>query len=228
MERKHQEDNAFGEDRGTVVLMSLYLILVAFFIMLNSMAQLEDSRIKEAMGSVKAEFRNELAISKAGPTVLSYDGKAEVVETFHSDVGKLFQENLPIDHVDPVRRGDDLTFAVPVDDLFRPGAVAVRPRARALLDAMAASLNRQRPGYAAMVEMVLGSGLELPDVDEGGDVCEVRRATSLAHALRRRGVAASAIRTGLNPGDPGQISFLFRVRDEDQAHLTFASLQVAP
>ncbi|MBT3535451.1 MAG: hypothetical protein HN478_16345 [Rhodospirillaceae bacterium] len=224
MDQPYQATRPAREDHGTVVLMSLYLILVAFFIMLNSMAQLEESRIEEAMGSVKAEFRNELAIAKAGPTVAHFDGQAEVVSNFHGEIRQLFQANLPIDHVDPVRRGDVLSFRVPTDVLFRTDAVAARPRGRPFLDAMAASLKRTRPGYQAIVEMVLGTGVSLPDGGNGGGDFELHRATSLAHALRRRGVDAAFIRTGLIAGDPGQISFIFQVRDEAQSRLTFSNL----
>jgi len=206
--------------------MSLYLILVAFFIMLNSMAQLEESRIEDAMGSVKAEFRNELAIADAGPNVLSRDGLRSIVETYHDELRQVFQDNLPIDHVDPVQRGDILSFAVPTDDLFRPDEVAARPRGRAFLDAMAESLKRSRPGLRAEVEMVLGTGVALPSSDGEAAAFELHRATSLAHALRRRGVGAAAIRSGLAPGDPGQISFIFQVREIETARRTFSELVV--
>jgi hypothetical protein len=76
--------------------------------------------------------------------------------------------------------------------------------------------------------MVLGTGVALPADGQEDSAFELRRATSLAHALRRRGVAASAIRTGLVPGDPGQISFIFQIRDEVQSRLTFSGLVVTP
>lgn len=212
------------DEHGSVVLMSLYLILVAFFIMLNSMAQLEESRIEDAMGSVKAEFRNELTIVDGGPNVLSRDGLRSAVETYHEELRQLFEDNLPIDHVDPVQRGDILSFAVPTDDLFRPDEVAARPRGRSFLDAMATSLKRDRPGLRAEVEMVLGTGVALPSTDGEAAAFELHRATSLAHALRRRGVGAAAIRSGLAPGDPGQISFIFQVHETETGRRTFSEL----
>ncbi len=163
MELPRQADRAVREDRGTVLLMSLYLILVAFFVMLNSMAQLEESRIEEAMGSVKAEFRNELAIADASPSVSNIRGHAAAVAVFHREFRKVFEDTLPIDHVDPVQRGDILSFAVPADDLFRLDTIAARPRGRPFLDAMAVSLMRARTGYRAEVEMILGTGVVLPD-----------------------------------------------------------------
>jgi hypothetical protein len=227
---KSGSGSAPKDQHGTVVLMSLYLILVAFFVMLNSMAQLEESRMEDAMGSVKAEFRNELLIVDAGPTIPLDSGLSVAVATYHDEVRRVFEDNLPIDHVDPERRGDILSFAVPADDLFRPGEVAARPRGRTFLAAMADSLMRARPGLRAEVEMVLGTGVALPDNNTGGGdegaAFELHRATSLAHALRRRGVGAAAISTGLVPGDPGQVLFIFQVREEKHAARTFSELVV--
>ena len=139
---------------------------------------------------------------------------------------QFFEDSLPLDHVDPVRRGDMIRFAVPIDDLFRPDEVAPRPRGRSFLDRMAASLKRARPGLQAEVEMVLGTGMSLPTGDHAIGTFEMRRVSSLAHALRRRGVAATAMRTGLMPGDPGQIAFIFRVHDQARARVTFSELVV--
>lgn len=228
MDQPRQANRRSSKHNGFAVLMSLYLLLVAFFVMLNSMAQFEESRIAAAMGSVKAEFRNESATAASGREVPSQPGLTPAVESFHSEVRQFFEVSLPIDHVDPVLRGDILSLAVPTDDLFRQNEVAARPRGRSFLDAMATSLKRTRPGLRVEVEMVFGTGTSLPGGGDGGGdgvaAFELRRASGLAHALRRRGVAAAAIRTGLIPGDPGQISFIFRVRDEEQPRITFSDL----
>jgi hypothetical protein len=226
MEQPRQADRRTSGDSGNVVLMSLYLLLVAFFILLNSMAKFEDSRAEEAMGSVKSKFRNELAFADTGPAAPSQRGLAPAVDDFHGEVRQFFEESLPIDHVDPVQRGDIIRFAVPIDDLFRPDEVAPRPRGRPFLDRMAASLKQDRPGLQAEVEMLLGTGMNLPSGGETGGAFEMRRVSSLAHALRRRGVAAVAMRTALMPGDPGQISFIFRLYDQARARVTFSALAV--
>ena len=62
MDQPRQADRRSSEDHGNVVLMSLYLLLVAFFVLLNSMAQFEEFRVEEAMGSVKSEFRKLFSI----------------------------------------------------------------------------------------------------------------------------------------------------------------------
>lgn len=226
MDQPRQAHRRSSGANGNVVLISLYLLLLAFFILLNSMAKLEESRIEEAMGSVKAEFRPKLAIADAGPSVLNHNGLSPPVDNFHTEVKQFFEDSLPVDHIDPTQRGDIISFAIPIDDLFRPDQVVPRPRGRSFLDSMAGSLKRVRPGLRAEVEMVLGTGTSLPSGDENTGSFEMRRASSLAHALRRRGVAAAAMRTGLISGDPGQISFIFRMRDEARAGITFSNLVV--
>ncbi|MDA1098918.1 MAG: hypothetical protein O2967_08015 [Proteobacteria bacterium] len=226
MDQPRQADRHARRDNGNVVLMSLYLLLVAFFILLNSMAKFEESRIEQAMGSVKAEFRNKWAVADTGPSVPSQPGLAPAVDNFHGEVRQIFEETLPFDHVEPARYGNIIRFAVPIDDLFRSDEVAPRPRGQPFLDRLAASLKRARPGLQAEVEMVLGTGTALPGGDNAVGAFEMRRVSSLAHALRRRGVAATAMRTGLMPGDPGQIAFIFRIHDEARARVTFSELVV--
>ncbi len=226
MDQPRQADRRSSEDHGNVVLMSLYLLLVAFFVLLNSMAQFEEFRIEEAMGSVKSEFRNEWATADTGPSLPSQKGRAPAVDDFHGEVRQFFEELLPVDHVDLVRQGDIIRLAVPIDDLFRPDEVTPRPRGGPFLDRLAVSLKQKRPGLQAEVEMVLGTGITLPGGDNAVGAFELRRVSSLAHAMRRRGVAAPAVRTGLVPGDPGQISFIFRLHDETRARVTFSEMVV--
>ena len=226
MDQPRQADRSAREDNGNVVLMSLYLLLVAFFILLNSMAQFEETRMEQVIGSVKAEFRNELAVADDGASAPSQNNAAPVVAGFYRDLRQLFEDALPVDDVDPVQRGDVLSFAVPIDDLFRPDEIVPRPRGRHFMERLAASLKRARPGLRAQVEMVLGTGVTLPDRDKAIGAFELRRASSLAHVLRRHGVAAASIRTGLMPGDPGQITLNFELRDETRPRVTFSDVEV--
>lgn len=228
MDQPHQADRRAHRDNSNVVLMSLYLLLLAFFILLNSLAQLEETRIKKAISSVKAEFRSDPAVLETGPAVPISTDLTPVAEDFHSEVRKFVDNTLPIGHVESLRQGDLLSVLVPTDDLFRLDEVAPRPRGRAFLDALAASLNRDRPGLRVEVEMAIGTGITLPSGGQDRDVTygafEMRRASGLAHALRRRGVAAAALRIGLIAGDPGQISFIFQIQDEAQSRMTFSDL----
>ncbi|MDP6343322.1 MAG: hypothetical protein QF578_02795 [Alphaproteobacteria bacterium] len=221
MNQAAQVDRSPDAHRGTLILLSLYLLLLAFFVLLNSVARFEDTRARQAIGSVNAEFRALLPFTKTGRTSGTSDGIFRGADAFRRELRKLFEDALPLAVFEPAKGGEALRLEVAAEDLFRPGEVDLRPRSRPLIDKLAAILARDRPGLRVEAELVLGAGASLPSGRDIGTAFSLRRAGSLAHALRRRGVPAEGIRVGLLPGDRDNVSLSFQLRDLAQAKITF-------
>ena len=54
--RNRGEDKSSGSDVGLVMMLSLFLILLTFFILLNSIATMDEKRTRVAIGSLMGAF----------------------------------------------------------------------------------------------------------------------------------------------------------------------------
>lgn len=217
-------DNDRDRDPTIVVLLSLYLLLLAFFILLNSISNYEESRAEVAIGSLTATFRTDLQVRVDRMSSSTSTGYFRSAAAFRRDVRRLFEETLPLARFSPVQRGGVLRVSLPTDQLFHAGSTRFRLKARRLLDGIADSLNRQEPGLRFEAELLLRTGPQLPDGPTSGALLEIQRAGIFARALRRRGAPPTSILTGIRPGDPGIAEITFATRVEQRAKVSFETL----
>lgn len=211
-------------DPTVVVLLSLYLLLLAFFILLNSISNYEETRAEVAIGSLTATFRTDLPLQVDRMSASTSTGYFRAAAAFRRDVRQLFEETLPLARFAPVQRGGTFRVTLPADQLFHAGTTRFRVNGRRLLDGIADSLNRQEPGLRFEAELLLGAGPRLPDGATSGALLEVRRAGLFARDLRARGAPPTSILAGIRPGDPGIAMITFAARVERQAKISFESL----
>jgi len=216
-----EQGRAVGAGRpNTVVLLSLYLLLLAFFILLNSISHQATDRADLAMGSVAATFNADIAGKKEPNTNGTEAGFRKASDRLLNDVRKIFEQSIPVARILPKRADGTMQVSVPTTALFRPGDSNPRPRVMALFDELAEGVSRDVPGWRFEIDVMLGSGPVLPQGTDLARVLEIRRAGGIAQAFRRLGVDAAAIRTGVAPSDPGRTEIAFHVREIKSARLS--------
>lgn len=209
-----------GRQPNAVVFLSLYLLLLAFFILMNSISHRQADRADLAMGSVAATFNAKLDAETRPYTSGTEAGFRTASDHMLNDVRKLFEKAMPVARILPEQADGTMQIEMPTTAVFRPGDVNPRPRVMSLLDGIAEGLSQELPGWRFEIELMLGSGPVLPQGDELNEVLELRRAGGIARALRDFGVADEAIRTGLSPNDPGVMRIAFFARQTGKARVT--------
>ena len=208
------------QDKSTnVVFLSLYLILLAFFILLTSISYRDNRRVEAAMGSVTSTF-GAMIPEQTVPGTRGTEGRfQQAPRAFINLIRKVFQENLPAVKAPAFANNGTMRLQVPILDLFARGGDQIRPRSRPLLDGIADGLALQNDDWRFEVEIILGTGAALPSGSSVGANLEVRRAGAFARYLRAIGVPAHSVRTGLRAGDRENVQLSFYVRDVRQARL---------
>ena len=205
-------------DGSVIILISLYLLLLAFFIMLTALSQREITRAEAAVGSVSKAFRPDLANETLQRTTDEAAGVFRARDAYLSSVRATFADTLPVARFETSADGNVLRAQVPVETLFRPDDTAIYASAGKLVAGLASALTRLEPDQRYRLEVVLRSGPVLPAGDTLGQVLEVRRVAALARALRGEGAPGALVSVGVQPGDPGLVQFGFfteRVGDGD-------------
>ncbi|MBB4287032.1 hypothetical protein [Roseospira goensis] len=209
--------------RGSIALfLALYLLLLAFFIMLNALSSLERQRASAVLDSLTLTFSASRDAEEARPGPLPLDdltGQARAAETVIALVTDLFRADVPSVRVERINPGRAVELALRTEAVFQPGAARLRDRRAAMLDSVVAALAGAPTGRRFEMAVVLQTA---PEGDTGpgpgrlpvsGDDLATRRAGVFGATMAARGAAPGSVIVGLAPGDPAWLRLTFRVVD---------------
>jgi chemotaxis protein MotB len=143
MRRKRQSQEQKSGNGFIVLYVSLSIILLSFFVVINSIATIDSSKLREALGSLIGSFgvmpggvrpdKGEELLLKAPPivrnSIMSKSGK-KVLENLAE-----YLENLELqDDVTILVEKTTVTIAIADNVLFAPGESAISPPAYPILD----------------------------------------------------------------------------------------------
>lgn len=179
-------------------LLSLFLVLLAFFIVLASVSQPEAGRAVRAIASVRASFPSDLPLGS--PTGEATSLFVEAERSLPDRVGRLVEADLP---VAPLRKDPStgqIAAEAPVETLF-DGTGLARP-GHAFLRRMAAFLAIPPEGTRLVVTALV------PD----GDSQSAERAAQIARILIADGAPAATITVGVERNPARTVRFFFGLK----------------
>ncbi len=215
-------DRRGGVDRAAAIapFLSLYLLVLVFFIVLVSISAREDLKSTKVMNSVASTFAG-----SRSATVLAglpdAEGQEMAGHLFHKRLAKLVSERLRVAKVTVVKPGELMQITLPADSLFRSGTADIREFQDALLDRIVAELSSRPPGLSFELELEIGTpdaiGVGLPI----GATLEVNRAGAFARRMLALGAPPNAVSVALGPGDPREVKLTFLVHGRDANRFDF-------
>ncbi len=204
-----------------MMLLSLNLILLAFFILLNSLADFEADRARAVLDSVNRAFSGKIEAAGDFPASGSAFGALPEVEAKMREVGSLFEAIVPSENAKSTRRANLVRIELPVAAVFRPASSDLRQGRDALLARLAQSLRKGSKGAPRyLLEVLVGAGGQKTAdgaAPVGPSSLALRRAAVLAAHLSAEGAAIDGLSTGIRPGAPDSLSFVVRLRPESVA-----------
>lgn len=205
------------KSNNATLFVSLYIVLLAFFILLNAISVIDEERHKEAMTSVQSTFRlpREMNAEIKDPAT----GAKMVVDAFFAELKEVIEMAVPLEKITVTERGNLLQLAIPVEALFERDDYIVKEKALPFLTRFARSLKYWMSGMTLEVEMLFGAPPYKGEQAEKGQLA-VLRAGKLARELVARGVKDSAIAAGAVRGNPEELRLTFIVRRVDTRRVT--------
>ncbi len=205
-----------GNANGADIFISLYLILLAFFVVMNSVSNQEQVRAQAVIASVNTAFKK-THLAKSDMIDLAARSQLDAPsDKFSSDVQGLLAGMIDFPGKYPSQGGNIIRVDVPPDTIFIRHQAKVRYDQSAFFDAMADLLVNSTDGEERMIEIIIGSGKNLPDDEKMWKNLYVRRAATFAKELQSRGVPSHLISTGVAAisSDRVWMSFLSRTSGE--------------
>lgn len=194
--------------------LSLFLLLLAFFVLLSTLSRFEATRTEAVLGSLDATFR---AADESGVTrrLDSLAGAIVGAERLEGVVTDILRTGIALGVYEVVRVGSELTAIVSVSEMFEESSADPRPGILDLADALADALAKQPAGLRYEVDVFMHPG-------EGAEALAVGRANTLAQAFFDGGVEDGGLAVGLGSGDPQKIQLVFRVLAVDDSGVSYS------
>lgn len=210
-------------------LLSLYLLLLAFFILLQSISTFEDQRAGKVMEGVNRSFPSFLKSGTVGGDRMTSGGLADGAEA-SAQLGPLFEAYFALSPTARMTPADSYRVNVPLSDLFVDQGEALNPRAGLFLEQLADILLRPPSGARIELELLIS---ERPVAIRGdaanAETPTMRRLANLVQALIQAGAPPSTLSIGYGLGNgngngSGQaMTFLFHIRGSAATAVTFGS-----
>jgi hypothetical protein len=195
-----------------VALLSLKILLLAFFILLNALATFEDDRRTAVVDSVRQAFQGllpaRLNLDRSPAALDVFEGAEEVIDRLH----RLFADDLPIVERRESAGNRTLRVDMPVADLFAADGEALMPEGAETLRLVARALADPRLAPAGYrIDLLYGLG------GASGRTAAVARAGAMVRELERQGLAPGRLSTGLLPDFGGRVRIHFTIMPEAAA-----------
>ena len=199
-------------DQSLWLFLSLYLLLFAFFIVLNSFSTFDAGRRDAVINSVMDAFAQ-----VAGPG-LEEDlggttGNEFQARRFQDAVTDIFEAAIPLAALKVVAPGTRMEVDVPAPVFFADGSVVVRDPLP-MLDRIVATISSPPEGARyelSIIAQVIGDEAAPLPTDMTTDLARVG---NVARALGVKGMPPGTISIGMDRGDPRFFRLIFFAVDD--------------
>jgi len=197
-------------DKGSSqpLFLSLFLLLLAFFIMLNALSTVEEGRSNLVLESVKRAFPSALR-KDLDDTLLDAEPGEVIGESVRAALGTVFREVLPAVTVEVEADGNPIFVSVPMRRVYAPAAGGITPVMEELAGRLAPILNTPPAGSVLDLHILYGA--------DATTSAERRRtlifqASETVRAFVAEEVDPAVLSAGVEPRDSEAVRLVFRTR----------------
>lgn len=217
-----------GKDGGTATLelfVSIYLLLLGFFVVLNSISNQKVAKAGAVMESVNSVFDKKFAPRASVVDFLKEPDAIAPNDEFVDEAVGLLASIFALEGGYSTEGGDTLRVELPLEALFERGGMMPRQNLSPFVRDMQALILRQQPGQRREVEFIFGTGQRALSSRPGQQqLVATRRAGNLVNFLTANGFPRTSVSTGIISGSSEIVIVKFREREESEAAITFEQL----
>lgn len=210
-----------GQDPTLIQVLSLYLLLLAFFVLLFNASQYDRGNAAAVKESLSSTFRAHGKLAEKLLVRSSDQGGIPGAELVLDSFADLIRTELKVARIEKLQRGRLLRVTLDAEDLFETSTPGIRSDRDGFVDNLAALLGKSPPGIRHKVHIFMIGDWITPDKLTQSVPMPIRRVAGLAEMLLARGAVAGTVSAGIRYGTRKQVSLIYRVdqnlRPEDSA-----------
>lgn len=196
------------EGASQPLFLSLFLLLLAFFILLNTLSTIEPGRSNRVLESVQRAFPSAYR-AELGDGILEGDPGQVIGEATRNSIGEIFRQVLPVARVTVEPDGNPIYVEAPVARVYASRTGGLTPVGERLATRLAALLADPPAGSVLELDVLFAAAA----ADRGAARAERARAVSdLVDDMIGFGIEPSLMAAGLEPGQSDTVRFVFRTR----------------
>lgn len=211
-----------GQSDNTIALfLGLYLLVLAFFILLVTISSLEKVKSNAVMDSLTSTFQTLIPPSSSLTAFQSKEGDVLAGQKFQESVTNIFATTLQVAKVEIVQPGRQMRVKMAADTLYYENRPELREAHFALLDRIVAAVSGRPPGVRYDLEVLIGTPGGKSSPFKTGNTLAMQRAAAFAKAMESRGAPPDSMSVGFLPASKGDVLINFYVRSDDETRLRF-------
>lgn len=208
---------ASNDDRNTLAMLSLNLLLLAFFIVLNSMASFEEEKAQAVLDSVNETFSG-AAVQKS--PMAKFEQSLDVLDektVLAKEIGEILDELLELAKIESDVRQTFIKIIIPTRELFIEEEDVFLGGQERLFKELVAALRRYEAKKGFYESDFLYARDEKNPVPEG---LALKRLEVMRRAVFDAGLQAELFTMGFNPSKKEEVAILLRLYDDPVEQVT--------
>lgn len=194
-------------DANLVPLLSLKLLLLAFFILLNARSNLEALKVDAVLSSVNQAFNGRVVVARNVSTQSAASGPMESTALALNAVGQLFEAMLPAVQRSESSRGPLMSLELSAGTFFSIGEARLYVGRGGVLDRLVETLLLQGQGYDYEIWFLHARD----PMARGLPPLAAARLQVMADALAGRGLPVERLQVGLFDEARDRVRFVIRM-----------------
>lgn len=207
--------------RVITLFLSLYLVVLAFFILLVSISSTEEVKSKALMESLSSTFSSVLPPRMDLQAFNATTGDFLAADEFQRQVTGLFSTVIGVVKVEAIQPGRLMRVELDADGLFELEKSIVREGQAPFVDRLVSALSANPPGLRFEMEFVVstswGEDMTMPTTQ----TLDIERAGAFARQLLNRGAPPGSVSIGLKGGDHQTVEIWFHIRALEENRIRF-------
>lgn len=204
---KGAEKEKPSPDSAASLFVSLYVVILAFFILLTSNAQFDVEKTKHVVDSVNKAFSIEIP-SETDVRIPSIGNELSTTQ-FFEEMQKSLQTIVPIEEMDVITDGQQMVITMDSTALFNRDDPNLRYDRRHFYRRLAETMTEWRKDMSMHLSMVQGVETPLPSDATAKSTLEVTRAGNFARFMENQGTEPRNIDIAIEQGEPNIIRLIF-------------------
>ena len=217
------EDNTDQQKiSGCYLILSLFILLLAFFILLNAISNRTEVKSQAVMDSLLSTFRTIEDSSQSVQTLSFLLGATPEPEDLVHEMRQLWVNAIPIVEVKLLRDGKSMRLRLPANMIFAGGAALLRKDRRSLITNVASILATEAPGFANEIELLVGTEWRAgKEFDLKTNNLEIQRLVEFVGELISHGAPPASVSIGVHERGGKEFELRFFVRSKAIAKTDF-------
>ena len=207
-----KSNNSSVQVGNSQLFLSLFLLLLAFFIFINSISTYKEKKTTQVVESIRANFP--AVVSPEQLFQLRPLKNSVVSRTVFNDLDELFQHLFRDKRLKISHDSDTAQIDIPIELIFEEGRAVQLNKLEELLERLSVIIIRAENEYPLDTEIVFGYEGSLKEKFE--DQLTRERCSVIMSILLEKAVPKGSVAVGLETGNPDFLIFKFRSALNDE------------